>query len=102
MRKLLVVLLALASTAAHADIFAMAKNNAGGEIVLLTTKGSCRDGTLQMFARTSGGSITVGCWFFEKPYVYATYSDGDVKVYDGAGFTVTDKYKTNTRKGTDL
>lgn len=99
MKKLLVVLLALASGAAHADIFAMAKNTAGGEIVLLTSQGNCKSGQLQMFARSGGGTISGGCWFFEKPYVYVTYSDGDLRVYDGAGFTVSDKYRTSNKRG---
>jgi len=99
MKKLCVLLVALISSAAHADIFASARNEAGGEIVLLDSQGNCKSGSLQMFARTRGGSISTGCWFFDKPYVYVTYSDGDLRVYDGGGFTVADKYRTSNKRG---
>lgn len=99
MKKGLVVLLLLAASGiAQADVFARAKNKAGGEIVLMTSGGNCPDRQMQMFSRLPTGEITQGCWFFDSPYVYAKYNDGTMRVYDGGDFTISEKYSTKKGK----
>lgn len=83
----------------HAETFATAKNNSNGEIVLLDTQGNCVKGSLQMFTRIGTGEVTMGCWFYNEPYIYVTYVNGIQRVYDSNGWTLSPKYKSKDGKG---
>lgn len=97
--KLIVGLLcAIGLSSAQAEVFATTKNNAGGEIVLTTNTGNCTDGLRSVFARTTEGKVTFGCWFYNDGYIYATFETGDKRVYDINGWDLNPKFKS--KKGT--
>ena len=87
--KLIVGLLcAIGLSSAYAEVFATAKNNNGGELVLLTNKGNCSGEDRSMFTRSPGGQVTFGCWFYSEPYIYVVYENGIKRVYDLNGWTL--------------
>ena len=87
------VLLTAITSIAQADVLATAKNKAGGELILMTQQSNCAKGERVIIARDAGGGISRGCWFFSDDYVYATYDNGNQRMYDDTGWVISEKYK---------
>ena len=80
MKKLLLVGLVIASTAAFGqsgEWVARAPNQAGGQIVLLSFKGSCSNG-LRMYS-ASNGNMSWGCWMATETHVMVLWDDGNTR-----------------------
>lgn len=78
MKRLLAITLMLLSSHAVAqgtEWVARAPNNAGGQIVLLTVKGSCTTG-MRMYTAAGNGNVTWGCWFATDTHVMVTWDTG--------------------------
>ena len=80
MKKLLVAL-AFVSTAAYGqsnEWVARAPNRAGGQMVLLSIKGSCKTG-LRMYTAASTGNMSWGCWFTTDTHVMVFWDEGETR-----------------------
>lgn len=88
MKKLLILLLFCAS--AHAEDYLVATTEAGGEIVLSTSRGitSCGDYLYWMYMITKGGDVFYGCWAYLHDKIHVRYDNGVRKVYDLEGWVV--------------
>lgn len=80
MKKLLAAL-ALVSTTAYAqsnDWIARMPNKAGGLIVFLTIKGSCKNGNA-VYGSSSSGGVAWGCWIASDNHVMVFWNDGETR-----------------------
>lgn len=99
--KRLALLLALAVStpaAAQTEWFARTRNESGGEIVLLTTRGECPDKWLRMFTTDPGGKIAWGCWLLSSTHVHAVFDNGWERAYQQQGWTINPAYQTQQRQ----
>lgn len=64
------------SAYAQTEWIARAPNKAGGTIVMLTFKGQCREG-LRLYASTSGGQVSWGCWLATDNHVMVFWDEGE-------------------------
>jgi hypothetical protein len=93
-RCLLSVLLVLCSMEAlAADWVARTKNKAGGDIVLLATKGTCAVG-LRMYATNPSGELVLGCWTAGDLHIIVRFDNGTASAYEYSGWEVNHQYKT--------
>lgn len=90
MKKLLIALL-LVSTAAHAEKWLEASNEAGGNIKLL--QDNCDDtgkGKMVISSGKDGQSIR-GCWWYFAGAVQVVYVDGTTYSYPPRIFTIKEE-----------
>lgn len=87
MKALLLFAMLLVTGAAQAEWVARAQNNAGGQIVLTDTKGSCKAG-LRMYSASSEGTTSWGCWAASDLHVFVVYDNGSTRAYDYSGWTM--------------
>ena len=81
MKRLLVTALTLFSINAAAqstEWIARAPNRAGGQMVLLSIKGSCNTG-LRMYTAASSGNMSWGCWFTTDTHVMVFWDEGETR-----------------------
>lgn len=79
MKRLLATALTLFSINAAAqstEWIARAPNNAGGQIVLMSFKGSCDNG-LRMYTATGSGSMIWGCWIATDTHIMVIWDTGN-------------------------
>lgn len=70
----------LFAVAAQAAVFATAKNNAGGMLVLLDEKCTNKPGYIA-YTQASGMPTMFGCWLWDGKMVHIRWSDGEVRSY---------------------
>jgi len=61
------------------DWVAKIPNKAGGHIIFMTLKGSCKNGNA-VYGTTSSGSTSWGCWVTSDNHVMVFWNDGEQKV----------------------
>lgn len=94
-RVALVLTLAVSTPAlAQSEWLARTKNESGGEIVLLVTKGKCPDDTRQVFATDPTGRIEWGCYVVSSTHVHAFFLNGTERAYPMQGWTINPMYQT--------
>lgn len=81
---------------------ARTRNEAGGEIVLLTNRGTCPEGAYRMFAAGASGRITWSCFLLSSTHVHVVYDNGDNRAYDFNGWTVNPVFMNQKQKGSSL
>jgi len=91
-RAILFVLLGIAavtfSARARAADVAWMPNQAGGEIVLTTEKGSCSEPYLLAYSRGDDGTVITGCWLPGTRAVLIRWSEsGTIKMFGYEQFT---------------
>lgn len=94
--KPLAIILALAVSApaaAQSEWLARVANEAGGEIVLLASRGKCPEGFLRMFSAEPGGKIEWGCYLLSSTHVHAVYDSGPERAYPQSGWTINPAFK---------
>jgi hypothetical protein len=99
--KRIALLLALAVSTpatAQSEWFARAANEAGGEIVLLASRGKCPEMFLRMFSAEPGGKIEWGCYLLSSTHVHAVYDSGPERAYPQSGWTINPVYQTQQRR----
>ena len=91
MKKAL-VLAALLTGAAHAQVVAWSANTEGGRINLTASQGACPPDKRAMFTTTPSGHFAMGCWaLFPDNRVYVEYvGGGQPMLYDINGFTLVE------------
>lgn len=80
MKKLALALMFCCS-AAYAqsnDWIARMPNKAGGLIVFLTFKGSCKNGNA-VYGSTASGHVSWGCWIASDNHVMVFWNDGETR-----------------------
>lgn len=96
MKKLLLALL-LAADMVHAGNIATMKNQAGGLIYLTDAKTrDCKDGRA-VYATSSSGGSTWGCWFLIDDMIHVAWDTGGTSAFPANAFTLVKK-----NKGEDL
>jgi hypothetical protein len=92
MKKYLFLMLVLASSVARAGDIDYASNQAGGLIVLTDeTSPNCPQ-VWEVYYTTdaNAGNRQYGCWFLQKPWVWAKDSTGKLHQYPMTNFQDTD------------
>lgn len=80
MKKLAVALMLASSVAYGQNVEWVAKmpNKAGGQIVLLSAKGNCVNGS-RMYAAAPSGNMVWGCWIAMDSHVIVLWDSGEQK-----------------------
>lgn len=88
------ILAAASPAAAQSEWFARTSNTAGGEIVLLVTRGTCPENFRRMFATMPNGRIEWGCYMLSSTHVHAVFDIGLERAYPQTGWTINPAYQT--------
>jgi hypothetical protein len=83
-----------APAAAQSEWFARVGNESGGEIVLLTGRGTCPEKFLRAFATDPSGKIVWGCWALSSTHVHVVYETGAERAYQAHGWTINPAFQT--------
>ncbi len=79
---------------AQSEWFARTTNTAGGEIVLLVTRGQCPEKFRRMYATSAEGLIEWGCYLVSSSHVHAVYDIGMERAYPQQGWVINPAYQT--------
>jgi hypothetical protein len=90
MKKLLLGLL-FVIPAAHAEMYFVAKNAGGTDIVLTLERPTWCDGSALMYTSTTKSEVLYGCWFYMQDKIHVKFNDGDRRVYDVKNFELRGK-----------
>lgn len=88
MKRLLITLAALLAFNAHAEVFAVSKTTAGGEIKLTTLTCATNEHKRFMYVTTPSGEVFKGCWVLLDTDIYVVFDDGMERMYNARGFTL--------------
>lgn len=89
MKKLLVVLLFLTSSA-HAERWFEMPNEAGGKIILTETKCTKGEGKF-VIATTPSGTNIHGCWYYFTDMVHIAWENGKSSSFSPNDFTAKER-----------
>ena len=81
-----------AVTSAYAGNLATMKNQAGGLIYLTDAKTrDCKDNGRAVYATSSSGGSTWGCWFLIDEMVHIVWDTGGTSAFPAGAFTLVKK-----------
>jgi len=86
MKKLLIALM-LVSSAVHAEEWLELPNNAGGKILLLTSKCKGSDTGLLVISTIPKGINLHGCWYAFADMIHISWDSGQASSFDPNEFT---------------
>lgn len=90
MKKLLLCLL-LVTSSAHAERWFEMLNNAGGKIILLESSCGKTDNGKLVIATTPAGDNVMGCWYYFAEMVHIAWNNGSTSSFNPSDFTARKK-----------
>ena len=94
MKKLLILLCLLVSTA-HAEEWFEMPNQAGGKMILLTAKCVGKNNGGLVISTTTTGDTLNGCWYFFANMIHIVWEDGNKSSFNPSVFKY---FNTNENK----
>jgi len=86
------VLLLLSLNASAAGVIAEAPNQGGGSISLTDIKCTTTENSFIAYSNLANGKSILGCWASDDDNVFVRWSDGEIRQYPVAKFTMKKRY----------